>query len=140
MHVHMPSANCMCGVVSRSVINTARDVTQRRDPTPLLRQAVQSAQRKLLLSDHDLADVNEVLATLFAEVAPIHHQLAAVAAAAPHGPVAAVLAQLRDSFAHAAAGRPEPAINGVITAATTAIRLTDAATLEREYADQARWR
>ena len=106
----------------------------------MLRQAVQTAQRKLLLSDHDLADVNEALARLFAELAPIHDELAATAAAAPHGPVAAVLAQLRESFAHATEGRPEPAINSVITAATTAIRLADDATLEREYADTGRWR
>jgi hypothetical protein len=122
------------------VTSTAKHVTQRRDPTPVLRQAVQTAQRKLLLSDRDLADVNEALARLFAELAPIHDQLAAVATAAPHGPVAAVLDQLRAGFAHAVDGRPEPAINSVITAATTAIRLADAATLEREYADTARWR
>lgn len=106
----------------------------------MLRQAVQTAQRRLLLSDRDLADVNEALASLFAELAPIHDQLAAAAAAAPGGPLAAVLDQLRVSFGHAVDGRPEPAINGVITAATTAIRLADAATLEREYADAARWR
>jgi hypothetical protein len=105
-----------------------------------LRQAVQTAQRKLLLSGRNLADVNEALAKLFAELAPIHDQLAATAATAPHGPVAAVLAQLRESFAHAVEGRPEPAINAVITAATTAIRLADDATLKREYADSARWR
>jgi hypothetical protein len=140
MHVQMPSANCKCGVVSRSVINIAKDVTQRRDPTPVLRQAVQNAQRRLLLSGRDLADVNEALAKLFAELAPIHDQLAATAAAAPGGPVAAVLDQLRAAFAHAVDGRPEPAINSVITAATSAIRLADAATLEREYADAARWR
>ncbi|MBB4909540.1 hypothetical protein [Actinophytocola algeriensis] len=120
--------------------STAKHVTQRRDPTPVLRQAVQTAQRRLLLSDRDLADVNEALASLFAELAPIHDQLAAAAAAAPGGPLAAVLDQLRVSFGHAVDGRPEPAINGVITAATTAIRLADAATLEREYADAARWR
>lgn len=130
----------MCSVLSHSVTTTTKHVTQRRDPTPVLRQAVQTAQRKLLLSGHDLAEVNEALAKLFAELAPIHEQLAAVAATAPDGPVAAVLAQLRDSFAHAVEGRPEPAINGVITAATTAIRLADAATLEREYADTGRWR
>jgi hypothetical protein len=49
----------------------------------VLRQAVQTAQRKLLLSDRDLADVNEALARLFAELASIHEQLAATAAAAP---------------------------------------------------------
>ena len=79
MHVQMPSANCMCGVLSHSVTTTAKHVTQRRDPTPVLRQAVQTAQRKLLLSDHDLADVNEALARLFAELAPIHDELAATA-------------------------------------------------------------
>ncbi|MFC4855428.1 hypothetical protein [Actinophytocola glycyrrhizae] len=119
---------------------TAKHVTERRDPTPVLRTAVQTAQRKLLLSGRDLADVNETLARLFAELAPIHAELAATAAAAPHGPVAAVLAQLRVGFAHATEGRPEPAINSVITAATTAIRLADDATLDREYADSARWR
>ena len=106
----------------------------------MLRQAVQTAQRKLLLSGRDLADVNEALAGLFAELAPIHDELAAMAATEPHGPVAAVLAQLRVAFAHAVEGRPEPAINGVITAATTAIRLADDTTLSREYADAARWR
>jgi hypothetical protein len=122
------------------VTNTARNVTQRRDPTPVLRHAVQTAQRKLLMSHHDLADVNEALARLFAELAPIHEQLMATASASPGGPVAAVLAQLRVSFTHAAEGRPEPAINGVITAATTAIRLADDTTLDREYADTALWR
>ena len=140
MHVQMPSANCMCGVLSHSVTRTVKHVTQRRDPTPVLRQAVQSAQRKLLLSGRDLADVNEALARLFAELAPIHDELAATAAAHPGGPVAAVLAQLREGFGHAVDGRPEPAINSVITAATTAIRLADAAALEREYADTGRWR
>ena len=130
----------MCGVVSRSVIRTTKDVTQRRDPTPVLRQAVQNTQRRLLLSGRDLADVNEALARLFAELAPIHDELAAIAAGAPGGPVAAVLDQLRAAFAHAVDGRPEPAINNVITAATTAIRLADTATLAREYADSGRWR
>jgi hypothetical protein len=122
------------------VTSRAEHVTERRDPTPVLRQAVHAAQRRLLLSDRDLADVNEALAKLFAELAPIHDQLAATATAAPDGPVAAVLAQLRVSFAHAVEGRPEPAINGVITAATTAIRLADARTLDLEYADTGRWR
>lgn len=106
----------------------------------MLRQAVQAAQRRLLLGRHDLADVNEALARLFADLAPIHDQLTAAASAAPEGPVAAVLAQLRASFGHAVDGRPEPAINGVITAATTAIRLADDVALAREYTDQARWR
>lgn len=106
----------------------------------MLRQAVQTAQRKLLLSGRDLADVNEALARLFAELAPIHDELAATAAAAPGGAVAAVLDQLRAGFGHAVEGRPEPAINSVITAATTAIRLADATTLDQEYADTALWR
>jgi len=106
----------------------------------VLRQAVQNAQRKLMLSSRDLAEVNETLAGLFAELAPIHDQLAANATADPEGPVAAVLAHLRAGFGQAAAGRPDPAVNCVITAATTAIRLADDATLDREYADPARWR
>jgi hypothetical protein len=122
------------------VTDTGKRVTQRPDPAPVLRQAVQTAQRKLLLSDRDLADVNEALAGLFAEMAPIHEELAAVASARPDGAVAAVLEHLRGSFGHAAAGRPEPAINGVITAATTAIRLADDVVLDREYADTGRWR
>lgn len=106
----------------------------------MLRQAVQNAQRDLLHGTRDLADVNETLAGLFAELAPINDQLAATATADPDGPVAAVLAHLRTGFAQAAAGHPDPAVNSVITAATTAIRLADDATLDREYADPARWR
>jgi len=140
MHVQMPSANCMCSVLSRSVTEIRKNVTERRDAAAVLRQAVQAAQRTLLLSGRDLADVNEALAGLFAEMAPVHDRLAAVAAANPGGPVAAVLAHLRVSFANATAGRPEPAINSVITAATTAIRLADDVALDREYADTARWR
>lgn len=101
---------------------------------------MQTAQRKLLLSGRDLADVNEALAGLFAEMAPVHDQLAEVASACPDGAVAAVLEHLRGSFGHAVAGRPEPAINCVITAATTAIRLADDTALDREYADTGRWR
>jgi hypothetical protein len=51
-----------------------------------------------------------------------------------------VLDQLRAGFGHVVEGRPEPAIDIVITAVTTALHLADDATLEREYADAARWR
>jgi hypothetical protein len=122
------------------VTDTAKNVTQRRDHTPVLRRAVQTAQRELLDGTCDLASVNEALAGLFAELAPIHDQLAATAAADPEGPVAAVLAHLRVSFGHAVAGRPAPAVNGVITAATTAIRLADDRALDLEYTDSVRWR
>ncbi len=130
----------MCSVVSHSVTDAEKHVTERRDPTPVLRQAVQTAQRKLLLSSRDLADVNEVLAGLFAEVAPFYDQLAGAANASPGGAVAAVLAQLRGAFGNAARGRPESAVNCVITAATVAIRLADDVALDREYVDSGRWR
>ncbi|GAB1511701.1 hypothetical protein [Actinophytocola sp. KF-1] len=120
--------------------DTEKPVTQRRDPTPVLRQAVQTAQRKLLLSSLDLADVNEALAELFAEVAPFYDRLAAVASASPQGAVAAVLAQLREAFGYAARGVPESAVNCVITAATVAIRLADDVALDLEYVDSGRWR
>lgn len=119
---------------------TPKTVTQRQDPAPVLRHAVQAAQRELLESTCDLASVDEALARLFTELAPVHDELAATAAADPGGPVAAVLAHLRTTFAHAAAGDPDPAVIGVITAATTAIRLADDTALTREYADVARWR
>lgn len=118
----------------------AKRVTQRRDLTPVLRNAVQTAQRELLAGMCDLASVNEALARLFAELAPIHDELAATAADDPGGPVAAVLAHLRVTFAQAAAGRPAPAVNSLITAATTAIRLTDDIAMAMEFADTARWR
>ncbi len=130
----------MCSVVSHSVTDTEKPVTQRRDPTPVLRQAVQSAQRKLLLSRRDLADVNEALAGLFAEVAPFYDQLSAAASTSPGGAVAAVLSHLRGAFGHAARGLPESAVNCVITAATVAIRLADDMALDREYVDAGRWR
>ncbi|MFI7675944.1 hypothetical protein [Actinophytocola sp. NPDC049390] len=120
--------------------DTVKHVTEGRDPTPVLRQAVQSAQRKLLLGSRDLADVNEALAGLFAEMAPCYDQLAATAHASPDGAVAAVLAALRGAFGHAARGLPEPAVNCVITAATVAIRLADDVALDREYVDSGRWR
>ena len=106
----------------------------------MLRQAVQTAQRKLLLSSRDLADVNEALAGLFAEVAPFYDELSAVASCSPQGAVAAVLGHLRGAFGHAARGLPESAVNCVITAATVAIRLADDVALEREYVDSGLWR
>jgi hypothetical protein len=122
------------------VTDAEKHVTERRDPTSVLRQAVQTAQRKLLLSSRDLADVNEALAGLFAEVAPFYDQLAGAANSSPGGAVAAVLAQLRGAFGHATRGLPESAVNCVITAATVAIRLADDLALDREYADSGRWR
>jgi hypothetical protein len=91
----------------------------------ILCTAVQVAQQELLGSPRDLANVNEVLAAVFVDVAPIYGLLRDMATAQPAGPVAAMLAHLRVAFGHAASGRAELAVTGMVNASVTAFRLAD---------------
>jgi hypothetical protein len=105
--------------------------------TLVLREAVRSAQDHVLHRGCDIANVNEALAHLFMTVMPVHERLAAMAAADPAGPVAAVLGHLRTAFGAATQGQAGPAVVGVITAAATSMRL---AADEPPQVDSARWR
>ncbi len=89
----------------------------------LLRRAVHHAQHALASSPSTATEVNAVLTTLAAELAPGFPHLYAVADAQPFGPVATVLSQLRIAFAHAAAGRPAPAATSLATASASALEL-----------------
>ena len=86
----------------------------------LLRRSVLRAEQDLLASPPDGTRVNEVLAALAAELAPGFPHLYAIADANPLGQVAAVLANLRVAFAHAANDHFAPAVTSVVTAAANA--------------------
>jgi hypothetical protein len=141
MHVQMPFATCTCSVLSHSVTIDDLIVDRPSGVTAagVLHRSVQTAQHSLLRGRCDLASVNEMLANLLSEFAPVYDDLARMAVDEPGGPVAVVLGHLRDAFGHAARGRPDPAVSSVVTAAAMAFRLADDATLDRT-ADQGRWR
>lgn len=103
-------------------------VGNETEAVALLRTSVHHAQRDLLAHPPDGARVNQVLASLAAELAPGFPYLYAVADAHPLGPVATVLVDLRVAFAHAASGRSAPAVTSVAAAATNAFQLADDAT------------
>ena len=121
-----------------------KSVYSEINAVPLLRQCVQRAQSAIIAAGPpNQARVNAVVATLAAELAPAFPHLHEIADSQPDGAVAAVLTQLRDVFAHAAARRPERALTAVVTASATAYRLTDTAALDALDAatvDRARWR
>jgi hypothetical protein len=99
------------------------------------------AQDVLLAGAFDSARINEVLASLAAELAPAYPYLNATADAQPSGPVAAVLAHLSASFSHAAAGRSQCAVSSLVTASTSAYRLAGEAELDAaEAGDRGYWR
>ncbi len=107
---------------------------------PLLRRVVLAAQHELLATRRDLESVQRVLAALLTALAPVERELEAMAIAQPTGAVAAVLGHLRVAFTHTAAGRPDPAVSSVVTAAATSYRLADDEVLDAEADDLARWR
>ena len=111
------------------------------DAVNLLRRVAQAAQHELLATRCDLESVQRVLSALLAALAPVERELEAMTIAQPTGAVAAVLGHLRVAFTHTAAGRPDPAISCVVTAAATSFRLADDEALdaEPETGDLARW-
>lgn len=110
------------------------------DAVPLLRRVVLAAQHELLATRRDLESVQRVLAALLAALAPVERELEAMTVAEPTSAVAAVLGHLRTAFTHTAAGRPDPAVSSVVTAAATSYRLADDEALDAEADDLARWR
>ena len=129
-----------------SLLNVIISVVNEVDAVPVLQSSVHRAHEVLLSGPLEPERVNKVLATLAAELAPAFPYLTAIAAAqATSGPVPAVLTQLSDSFAHAAAGRSGDAVTSLVTASTTAYRLADDAALDAaldaaQGADPGCWR
>ena len=107
--------------------------------TRVLRDAVQNAQAGVLRGGCDLASVNEMLAGLLADLAPVYDSLESIAVADPGGAVAAILEQLRLAFGHATRGQVDAAVSNLVTAAISTFRLAEVDELDAQV-DSARWR
>lgn len=122
-HVQTLSASCTCTIVSLSVMDSASSEISEITAVPLLEQSVRRANSAVSGGPVDEARINAVIATLAAELAPAFPYLHEIANSRPRGAVAAVLAELRVAFVHAAARRSDRAVAAVVAASATAYRL-----------------